>query len=449
MKLFGGSRNSKHTGNHVHHTQIHDPDETRGIWEDPSESEGMETERPESDEPESDEPEYGDAGGDQNEKYKDDFGEEDYEGGLPTWAKIIIVVGTVLIILFAALFIWIKTAKPPDQTQTLNPAGGDGGQTDITDINQTGEGNGTGFEGTDNGEGNTQLPPDDGDPNNPDDNKPKTGRNENIYTFLVVGKDKVGSNTDVIMVACLDTENHTLNVVSIPRDTYANTTYRSHRINSIYGVGGADGLMDHIADFMGYRPDFYAVVDLNAFIKLVDGVDGVDYEVPRNMNYDDDAQNLHIHFTKGMTHMTGQKAMEYCRYRAGYADADIGRIDAQHDFLMAAAKQILAKKDSIPVTTLINIVLNDVKTDLDLSSCTWLAGELLKLDAKNIQFFTLPANYNDSVHGVGYVTVHIDDWVQMLNDYFDPFYEEITTANLDVAGRNSNGTLYATSGTLK
>lgn len=431
MKLFGGSKNSKHTADHIHHGEDLDASQRTEWW----------NYTPKGQEPSSHAPRQEESARRRYEEDADldrDAGEyeDGYDGGIPTWAKVVIIVGSVLIILFAALFIWIKTARPPEQTQFMNTYQTQSQETSAAAPTAPPETQAP-SEQTESAGGETETEP------------PKTGRNENIYTFLVAGKDKVGSNTDVIMVANLDVENHTLNVVSIPRDTYANTTYRNHRINSIYGVGGADGLMDAVSAFMSCRPDFYAVVDLNAFIKLVDGIGGVDYYVPANINYDDEAQNLHIHFSKGMNHMTGQKAMEYCRFRSGYADADIGRIDAQHDFLMTAAKQILAKKSSIPVNTLISIVLSDVKTDLDLTSCTWLAQELLKLDAENIHFFTLPGNYNDVVNGSGYVTVKIDEWVEMLNESFNPFYEEITTANIDVAGRNANGKMVATSGTLK
>lgn len=420
MKIFGGSKNSKHAGGYAHHSH----------------------------EEAAREPEAQDSApvgkkGDGAEEYDDRF--------LPTWAKVVIVVVSVLIILVAGAFIWFKTAsRPPVQTGELNNVGGGNQDPDEGQQNTPtppDEGNGEGQNGEENGNGEGNNEGANGE-NNGEEEQPKTGRNENMYTFLVAGKDKVGSNTDAIMVVRFDAENYTLNVVSIPRDTYMNTTYRNKKANTLYGSGGADGMMDNIANFVGFRPDGYAIVDLDAFMKLVNAIGGVDYYVPQNMDYDDDVQDLHIHFTKGNTHMNGQKAMEYIRFRHGYVDQDIGRIDAQHDFLMTAAKQILANKDKVPVTTLIDIVLNDVKTGLKLEECTWLASELLKLDAENIHFYTMPGNYNDYYNGRNYVTVDVDGWIEMLNDCLNPFYETITAANVDIAGRNENGKMYATSGTI-
>ena len=428
MKIFGGNKNSKHAGGYAHHSH---------------------------EEAAAQKPEARDSA---PVKDRDDGAGEYDDRFLPTWAKVIIVVVSVLIILVAGAFVWFKTAsRPPVQTGELNNNNNNaeenqtpnGGQQDT----QTPPDDGNGQNGVENGDGNevntnTENNGEGAGENNGEGEKPKTGRNENMYTFLIAGKDKVGSNTDAIMVVRFDTENYTLNVVSIPRDTYMNTTYRNKKANTLYGSGGADGMMDNIANFVGFRPDGYAIVDLNAFMKLVNAIGGVDYYVPQNMDYDDDYQDLHIHFTKGNTHMTGQMAMEYIRFRHGYVDQDIGRIDAQHDFLMTAAKQILKSKDKVPVTTLIDIVLNDVKTGLKLEECTWLAQELLKMDAENIHFYTMPGNYNDYYNGRNYVTVDVDGWIEMLNDCLNPFYETITTANVDIAGRNENGKMYATSGTI-
>lgn len=124
--------------------------------------------------------------------------------------------------------------------------------------------------------------------------------NENMYTFLVVGLDKVGYNTDTMMVGRLDTETHEINVVSIPRDTMVNVSWSVKKVNTLYaadinsGGNGIDGLMDGLKDILGFEIDCYAVVDLDAFVQLVDAIGGVDYDVPVDMNYYDPTQDLYI-----------------------------------------------------------------------------------------------------------------------------------------------------------
>lgn len=275
-------------------------------------------------------------------------------------------------------------------------------------------------------------------------------RRKGVYTFLAMGRDKLSGSTDTLMLACFDTNDYSLNIVSIPRDILVNVSWPVKKINTLYNYHQAnDAFLQDFANVLGFRPDFYGLINLNAFIKLVDSIGGVDYYVPQNMNYEDPEQGLYIHFTKGMQHLNGQKAMEYMRFRSGYDDQDIGRIHAQQSFLLTAAQQILEKKDSIPVTTIIDIFMNDVKTSLDIGECGWFAKELLKLDFENIHFYTMPGNYNDYAFGGSYAVVDFEAWLEMVNEYVNPFEEDLTIANFDMVTRDGNGVLYATSGVLK
>ena len=67
-------------------------------------------------------------------------------------------------------------------------------------------------------------------------------RKEQFYTFLLVGQDTGGGGlTDTLMLAAYDVPNQTLNVMSIPRDTYVNYNGTVVMINSAYNwAGGGD-----------------------------------------------------------------------------------------------------------------------------------------------------------------------------------------------------------------
>ena len=55
----------------------------------------------------------------------------------------------------------------------------------------------------------------------------KSGRKPGYYTFLVAGQDVVSGGTDTILLFTFDTENKTLNAISILRDTMINTSASS------------------------------------------------------------------------------------------------------------------------------------------------------------------------------------------------------------------------------
>ena len=332
-----------------------------------------------------------------------------------TLRVLIIILAVILALSLAAVAYWFTAVKPPAVVTQKND--GSGGELDVEkDLSDEGQTTG--------------------------DNR--TGQK---YTFLAVGMDDGNGNTDTIMLATFDTADYTLNVVSIPRDTLVNVSWSVKKVNSLYAYGGIDGLISGIADIVGYEVDFYGIIDLDAFIKLIDAIGGVDYYVPQDMYYNDPAQNLYIDFSEGMTHLSGEDAMKIMRFRSGYANADIGRIGTQQDFLMTVAEQLLSNVDAVPITTLADIFLSDVETDLSYGEIIWFAKELLKLDTENITFHTLPANYGDSVYGSSYVTIYVDEWLDMINEYLNPFDEDIELSNLNVLTRNqSTGQIYSTSG---
>lgn len=272
-----------------------------------------------------------------------------------------------------------------------------------------------------------------------------------MYTFVVVGTDKVGANTDTILVGRLDTVNHTLNVVSIPRDTLVNIPESVKKVNALYAYGvneNGDGparLKSGLRDLLGFEVGNYAVVNLTAFVDIIDAIGGVDYNVPVNMYYDDPGQDLHISLSAGYQHLNGEQAMGVVRFRSGYATADIGRIGTQQDFLKSVAKQLLTLGNIPNLSKVISIVENNVVTDLTSANISYFVRQLLLCSADDINFYTLPGNYGDSVGGFSYVSIYIDDWLQMVNDYLNPYSEKVTYSNVNILTHSSSG-FYSTVG---
>ena len=348
--------------------------------------------------------------------------------------KIIILVLVILAALCLAVLAWWKAnVKPPDVSDVKKPP----------------------VVNTDNNTDPTpQVTPDDKDPDtvptdteqeNPDAEQPG-GRSGQKYTFAVLGTDDGNGNTDTIMVATFDTESYEINVVSIPRDTMVNVSWNTKKINSLYGVGGLDRTMKGLADILGFELDFYVVVDLEACVKLVDAIGGVYYDVPENMKYSDPAQDLYIDISKGPQMINGKDAVKILRFR-GYASADIGRISTQQDFLKTAAQQIMENKSKLNISTLADVFLNYVDTDLTYGNIIWFAQEFFKMDMENITFHTLPGNYGDSVNGNSYVSIYVNEWLTMINELLNPYDDAVKVSELNILTRDRNtGKIYPTNG---
>lgn len=278
--------------------------------------------------------------------------------------------------------------------------------------------------------------------------------NENMYTFLVVGLDQVSNSTDTIMVGRIDTETHKIDVVSIPRDTMVNVSWGTKRVNTYYssdlvsGGNGIDGLMKGIRDLVGFDIDCYAVVDLEAFVELVDAIGGVDYDVPIDMYYYDPSQGLNISIPAGMQHLDGETAVKVVRFRSGYATADIGRIGTQQDFLMSVASQMLTLGNIPNLPTFIDIFEKYVTTNLSAANISFFARQFLMCKSEDISFHTAPGNGGDSVKGNSYYSLYVDEWLEMVNECLNPYDQPVTTANVNILTHSYSSGFYSTTGVI-
>ncbi len=264
------------------------------------------------------------------------------------------------------------------------------------------------------------------------------GRKESCYTFVLLAYDQIMANTDTILVGRLDTEAGTLDLVSIPRDTLVNVDWGVKRVNTILPLERNDPgrFLEHLGNLIGFTPDCYAVVNIRAVEKLVDCIGGVYYNVRRDMDYDDPSQDLYIHISKGYQLLCGEDAAKVLRFRVGndntgYPDGDLGRIKTQQDFLKSIASQFLTLGNIPNLNQAIQVFQDNVTTDMTANNLAFFAREFLKLDPENIRFHTLPAK-SVSIRGGFYLEVQIDEWVGIVNDYLNPFHQEITADNLNI-----------------
>jgi len=279
------------------------------------------------------------------------------------------------------------------------------------------------------------------------------GRNNGMYTFLVVGRDKVGNNTDTIMVGRIDIVNKTLNVISIPRDTLINSNYNVKKINYIYpanvnnGKDAIGALCDAVSDMLGFNVDNYIVVDIQAAAELVDCIGGVEFDVPVDMHYEDPGQDLSINIDAGLQTLSGENAVKVFRFRNTYAGGDIQRIDVQHDLLMAIAKQTLSIGNVPNIGEIIDIVENNTETNLTGDNIRFYIKHFLTMDKDNITFMTMPGDTYGCIFGMSYVYPDIDAWLDIVNESISPYVDAVTAENVNMA-TVINGNFYTTTGEL-
>ena len=189
---------------------------------------------------------------------------------------------------------------------------------------------------------------------------PVPGEGERV-NVLIVGSDKRGKRTanltDTMMVASLDPVGHSVSIVSIPRDLIGtplgNGDVFGPKLNSLmhfadshpkaYPQGGLRALEDAVGALLGIPIHYYASLDFDGFIKMVDAVGGVDVNVTKGFadpTYDGFGfEGKGYAIAAGPHHLDGANALAYARTRKAVGESDFTRQARQQQILLALRNQ--------------------------------------------------------------------------------------------------------------
>lgn len=276
----------------------------------------------------------------------------------------------------------------------------------------------------------------------------------------VMGTDKEGTRTDVMFVMGYDSKLKRISLLSVPRDTKVNVIDELKqdakenkrwmptvcKINEVHSWAYYSGTpkrneftVKQLEDLLAVKIDYYVLVDLTAFRKIVDIVGGVDVDVPRDMDYDDPTQDLHIHLKAGMQHLDGEKAEGLVRWRKnnsgtlGYPEGDVGRIVTQQLFLKALMEKVLSTKTLITkAPELIRMIYDYVETDIGIDDAIKYLKFINDVDLNNIVMEKLPGEgrtvMNDNGEKISYFFPDTVEMKAVVDKLFYDIVEEESTA---------------------
>lgn len=223
---------------------------------------------------------------------------------------------------------------------------------------------------------------------------------------LILGKSE--NLTDTIMLASYDPKTQEAALLSIPRDTFVGTSESnaspSDKINAIYNMytnkqKGLEKLLEKVRKLTDIDVRYYVMVDTKALRALVDEIGGVTFDVPIDMKYDDNRQNLHINLKAGVQKLNGDKAEQVVRFRhnnngttypSSYGVQDIGRMKTQRAFLTALAKQTLVPANITKIPEFLDIAKQYVETNIDLNTIKDYVPYAVNFNTDNLKTDKLP-----------------------------------------------------------
>lgn len=220
------------------------------------------------------------------------------------------------------------------------------------------------------------------DLNNPN---PNGGQNNvtnvtDSYNILLVVPDVASGCTDTIIVVNFCPDDSRVSTLSIPRDTcVVDPRGNLEKINSIYAAYGIEELCSSIKQLTAIDINYYFVLTIETVRSIIDYLDGVYYNLPVDLYYQDPTQNLYINLKAGFQLFDGAKAEQLLRFR-GYNDwyhptqeqleyysgSDMNRIRTQIDFM----KQTFVQKFTLKYLSNINSILSVFmeNTDANISA---------------------------------------------------------------------------------
>lgn len=265
-----------------------------------------------------------------------------------------------------------------------------------------------------------------------------TGENVGLVNALLIGTDKEGLRSDTIMLVSFDDNSNRVNILSIPRDTRVELNGHTEKINAAFGLGmleaeedpdvnDEDMLIDEVKKITGMPIHYFITINVDGFVDVIDALGGVDFDVPYDMDYDDPAQDLHIHLKAGEQHLDGQAAHDFVRFRHNndnsapgeYVMGDEGRIYWQQKFMEALAEQKLKPEYISKIDDLYSVIKENVRTNLTFTDIMRILNAALDVDLSEMESYQLPGE-SAYIGGVWYYIYDEEDTSQLVSDVFKP-----------------------------
>jgi len=202
--------------------------------------------------------------------------------------------------------------------------------------------------------------------------------------------------TDVMMLVHIPADRASVQVMSIPRDSWvAIPGHGDAKINAAYSWGGPTLMIQTVEQLTGVRIDHIALTDFNSFVGITDALGGVDITLQTALHRGD------VALPPGEYVMTGEQALAYVRERYSLRRGDFDRVQRQQAWMRA----ILAKVRTEGV--LLNparaydfldavsrsIAVDDAFTRGAMQDLLW---QIKDVPSGGVTFFTVPISGTDT-----------------------------------------------------
>lgn len=210
------------------------------------------------------------------------------------------------------------------------------------------------------------------------------------------------SRSDALMVATFNKQNHSIKLLSIPRDSYVHIPEKNiyTKITHAHAYGGVKLTIETVQELLGIPINYYVKMNFNAFIDVVNALGGVTVDVPYTFSEQDSHDNARaITLQKGVQTLNGEQALAFARTR--HMDSDIYRGGRQQELVKAILKKTASVKSITSYANVMDAIGKNMTTDLTFDQLKTYANYLQAGSSLKVESMKMKGS-DSTINGVYY-----------------------------------------------
>jgi LCP family protein required for cell wall assembly len=217
---------------------------------------------------------------------------------------------------------------------------------------------------------------------------------------LHVGPSQGETDTDTLMIVHVPSGRRSVQVVSLPRDSWVNIPgHGMAKINAALGIGGPRLMVQTVEQDTGVTINDYVSVNFLGFVKVIDALGGVNICLPYAVN---DAYSG-LNMSAGEHHVNGITALEFARDRHSFATSDFARIQDQQQLISSAFSEAISSgivANPVRLESFLSALSAAIKVDQGFNVVS-LAEQMRGISPKDVMFTTVPVGNASYVSPTG------------------------------------------------
>ena len=203
---------------------------------------------------------------------------------------------------------------------------------------------------------------------------------EEPFILYISGIDTNGSisrvsRSDVNIIVTVNPKTHQVLLTNIPRDYYVQLhgTYGVKDKLTHAGIYGIDMSVTTIEDLLGINIDYYARVNFDTVVNLVDEVGGITIYSDQNLKF--------CNIKEGYNNVDGECALRFARERKSYASGDRHRGENQEEVIKAIINKV---QTSSSLLTKYNKILGNLQNNFETNASNEVVKSFIKMQLKDM-----------------------------------------------------------------